>query len=249
MEPSRETKLRGCRAVWKIRLAFSMPTVLSVGECRISSGRRRLRIFSCRSAARTSSTKARFSVSALPPTIQVALPSASTVSTTASYWISAWTGSIGAPTVTTARTPGESRAAASTAAPPKECPMRMSAGVPRSAMNVHAAITSFAFTVNDPSPQSPSESPSPRASNRIIAMPSLANCLHMRAAAGQSLPSVNPWEKTPQPRMAPSGRSMTPVRVGPVQLGNVTRSAMREVYHLCAKGAGRGLPWSYEATT
>lgn len=73
--------------------------------------------------------------------------------------------------------------------------MRMSAGVPRSAMNVHAAITSFAFTVNDPSPQSPSESPSPRASNRIIAMPSLANCLHMRAAAGQSLPSVNPWGK------------------------------------------------------
>ena len=53
----------------------------------------------------------------------------------------------------------------------------------------------------------------------------------MRAEAGESLPSVNPCEKTPQPRQSPTGRSMIPARLGPVELGNVTRSAMPEVYH------------------
>ena len=62
-------------------------------------------------------------------------------------------------------------------------------------------------------------------------MPSLASCLQIRLAAGLSLPSVKPCENTPQPRAGPSGRSITPASIGPVALGNVTRSAMGEVYH------------------
>ena len=65
--PSSDTKLRGCRAARKISLALAMPTVLSVGECMTSSARRRVRICSRRSAARTSSMKCRLRVSALPP--------------------------------------------------------------------------------------------------------------------------------------------------------------------------------------
>jgi hypothetical protein len=99
-------------------------------------------------------------------------------------------------------------------------------------MNSHARTTSLTLTVNEPSPQSPSESPNPSASKRNMPMPSSASCLQMRAAAGESLPSVNPCEKTPQPRGSPAGRSMIPARLGPVELPNVTRSAMPEVYHL-----------------
>ncbi|BBX89452.1 hypothetical protein MBOE_11010 [Mycolicibacterium boenickei] len=62
-------------------------------------------------------------------------------------------------------------------------------------------------------------------------MPSAASCLQMREAAGESFPRVKPWENTPQPRTGPSGRSITPASVGPVELGNVTRSAMQVVYH------------------
>ena len=65
--PSSDTKLRGCRAARKISLALAMPTVLSVGECMTISARCRVRIRSRRSAAPTSSTKFRLSVSALPP--------------------------------------------------------------------------------------------------------------------------------------------------------------------------------------
>src|SRR6476469_690613 len=107
----------------------------------------------------------------------------------------------------------------------------MSAIVFCSAMNSHARMTSLTLTVNEPSPQSPSESPNPSASKRNMPMPSPASCLQIRAAAGESLPSVNPCEKTPQPRGTPTGRSMIPARSGPVELRKVTRSAMREVYH------------------
>jgi hypothetical protein len=110
-------------------------------------------------------------------------------------------------------------------------PDEVSAGVPSSAMNSHARTTSLTLTVNDQSPQSPSESPRPSASKRSMPMPSSASCLQMRAAAGESLPSVNPWEKTPQPRGSPAGRSMMPASRGPVELGKLTRSAMPEVYH------------------
>ena len=51
--------------------------VLSVGECRTSSARRRELMHSRRSAARTSSMKCRLRVSALPPTRNGASPSAS----------------------------------------------------------------------------------------------------------------------------------------------------------------------------
>ena len=82
--PSRDTKLRGCRAARKISLALAMPTVLSVGECITSSARWSVRIRSRRSAARTSSMKWRLRVSALPPIRNGASPSAMIRSTRAS---------------------------------------------------------------------------------------------------------------------------------------------------------------------
>src|ERR1700756_3322573 len=102
----------------------------------------------------------------------------------------------------------------------------MSAGVARSVMNSHALTMSSTLTMNDPSPHSPSDPPRPSASKRSMPMPSAASCLQIRAAAGESLPSVKPCEKTPQPRTAPSGTSMIPARSGPVELLNVTRSPM-----------------------
>ena len=60
-------------------------------------------------------------------------------------------------------------------------------------------------------------------------MPSAASCLQIRAAAGESFPSVKPCANTPQPRTVLSGTSMTPARFGPVELLNMTRSPMEEV--------------------
>src|SRR5215218_7268752 len=125
----------------------------------------------------------------------------------------------------TAATDGQSCAAASTADPPKECPTSRCASRPESVMNSTARTVSATLCENDPSPQSPSESPSPRLSKRSMPMPSLASCLQMRVAAGLSLPSVKPCANTPHPRTSPSGRSMRPARTGPVVLGNSTRSA------------------------
>ena len=66
-------------------------------------------------------------------------------------------------------------------------------------MNSTARTVSATLCENDPSPQSPSESPRPRLSKRSMPMPSLASCLQIRLAAGLSLPRVKPWAKTPQP--------------------------------------------------
>jgi len=95
---------------------------------------------------------------------------------------------------------------------------------PESFMNRTAWPVSATLWENEPSPQSPSESPSPRLSKRSMPMPSTASCLQIRLAAGQSLPSVNPWEKTPHPRQSPSGWSISPANRGPLVLGNQTRS-------------------------
>ena len=59
-------------------------------------------------------------------------------------------GRLGAATETTDRTPGDCRAAAMTAAPPHECPIRMSAGVARLAMNSQALTMSSTLTVTSP---------------------------------------------------------------------------------------------------
>src|SRR6478609_7203615 len=67
----------------------------------------------------------------------------------------------------------------------------------------------------------------PRLSKRSMPMPSLASCLQIRLAAGQSLPRVNPWANTPHPRTSPCGASMMPAKVGPVVLTKLTRSATR----------------------
>src|SRR4051812_37665375 len=55
-------------------------------------------------------------------------------------------------------------------------------------------------------------------------IPSRANCLLTRDAAGEFLPSVNPWTKIPQPRTSPSGRSIDPASSGPTTLLNLTSS-------------------------
>ncbi len=102
-------------------------------------------------------------------------------------------------------------------------------------MNSTARTVSATLCENDPSPQSPSESPRPRLSKRSIPTPSLASCLQMRLAAGLSLPRVNPWAKTPQPRTSPSGRSTRPARVGPVVLGKLTRSATCAILSLAGR--------------
>ena len=96
-------------------------------------------------------------------------------------------------------------------------------------MNSTARTVSATLLENEPSPQSPSESPRPRLSKRSIPTPSLASCLQIRLAAGLSLPSVKPWAKTPQPRTSRSGRSTRPASVGPLVLGNPTRSATRVI--------------------
>ena len=96
-------------------------------------------------------------------------------------------------------------------------------------MNRTAWAVSATLWENDPSPQSPSESPSPRLSKRSMPMPSPASCLQIRLAAGLSLPRVKPWENTPQPRTSPSGWSTSPARMGPLVLGNHTRSATRVI--------------------
>ena len=125
----------------------------------------------------------------------------------------------------TARTDSSWWAAAITAAPPKECPTRSRTSRPDSFMNRAAWAVSATLCENEPSPQSPSESPSPRLSKRSIPTPSLASCLQIRLAAGLSLPRVKPWENTPQPRIGPSGWSIRPASRGPLVLGNHTRSA------------------------
>ncbi len=56
-------------------------------------------------------------------------------------------------------------------------------------------------------------------------MPSLASCLQIRLAAGLSLPRVKPCENTPQPRTGATGWSTRPASLGPLVLGNQTRSA------------------------
>ena len=86
-------------------------------------------------------------------------------------------------------------------------------------MNRTAWAVSATLWENDPSPQSPSESPSPRLSKRSIPMPSLASCLQIRLAAGLSLPRVKPWENTPQPRIGPSGWSIRPGEPRPARAG------------------------------
>src|SRR5215213_7800171 len=96
-------------------------------------------------------------------------------------------------------------------------------------MNRVACAVSSTLCENEPSPQSPSESPSPRLSKRSMPMPSLANCLQMRLAAGESFPRVNPCAKTPQPLTVLAGLSMTPVSRGPLVLGNQTRSATSDI--------------------
>ena len=140
--------------------------------------------------------------------------------------------------LTTASTVGHSWAAAITAEPPKECPTSSLTSRPEAFMNSTARTVSATLCENDPSPQSPSESPRPRLSKRSIPTPSLASCLQMRLAAGLSLPRVNPWAKTPQPRSSPSGRSTRPARVGPVVLGNPTRSATRAMMSLHLRPRG-----------
>src|SRR6478609_11186385 len=125
----------------------------------------------------------------------------------------------------TATTVGQSCAAASTADPPNECPTSRWISRPEWFMNSTARTVSATLWENDPSPQSPSESPRPRLSKRSMPMPSAASCLHIRLAAGLSLPSVKPCAKTPQPRISPSGRSIAPASAGPVVLANETRSA------------------------
>ena len=121
-----------------------------------------------------------------------------------------------------------------TAEPPKECPTSSRTSRPEVFMYSTARAVSATLWENEPSPQSPSDSPRPRLSKRSMPMPSLASCLQIRLAAGESLPSVKPWAKTPHPRTSPSGRSTRPARVGPVVLGNFTRSATRVI--LSARG-------------
>ena len=96
---------------------------------------------------------------------------------------------------------------------------------PDSFMNIAAWMVSATFCENEPSPQSPSESPSPRLSKRSIPTPSRANSLQIRLAAGLSLPRVKPWENTPHPRIGTSGWSTRPASRGPLVLVNHTRSA------------------------
>src|SRR6266540_364502 len=127
--------------------------------------------------------------------------------------------------LTTARTESAWWAAAMTAAPPKECPTSSRTSRPDSFMNRTAWAVSATLWEKDPSPQSPSESPSPRLSKRSIPMPSLASCLQIRPAAGLSLPRVKPCENTAQPRTAAAGWSTRPASLGPLRLGNQTRSA------------------------
>src|SRR3954452_3268990 len=125
----------------------------------------------------------------------------------------------------TARTDSSWWAAAITEAPPKECPTRSRTVRPDSVMKRTAWPVSATLCENEPSPQSPSESPSPRLSKRSIPTPSLASCLQIRLAAGLFLPRVKPCENTPQPRIGPSGWSITPASRGPLVLGNQSLSA------------------------
>src|SRR6201991_4209285 len=142
----------------------------------------------------------------------------------------------------TALTVGQSWAPAITADPPNECPTSKLTSRPESFMNSTARTVSSTLCENDPSPQSPSESPSPRLSKRSMPMPSPASCLQIRLAAGQSLPRVKPWAKTPQPRTSPSGTSMRPASSGPVLLTKLTRSATRIILSLQAAGRGSARP-------
>src|SRR3954451_8369250 len=127
--------------------------------------------------------------------------------------------------LTTARTASTRWAAAITAAPPKEWPTSSWTARPVPSMKRTASAVSPTLWEKEPSPQSPSEAPSPRLSKRSMPMPSLASCLQMRLAAGESFPRVKPWAKTPHPRTVPWGRSTRPASRGPLVLGNHTRSA------------------------
>src|SRR3954454_5425897 len=106
-------------------------------------------------------------------------------------------------------------------------------------MNRVAWAVSATLCENEPSPQSPSESPRPRLSKRSIPTPSLASCLQIGLAAGLFLPSVKPCENTPQPRVGPSGWSITPASRGPLVLGNQTLSATSVILSSRTRGGRR----------
>ena len=215
--PSSETKLRGWRAVWKMVLAFSIPTVLSVGECSTMSGLCSCRMQSVRSAFSRSSTKCRRISTRLPPRSTSALPSLRIRSSAASKTWATCLGEKGAPTVATAFSSGICRAADSTAAPPNEWPTSNDTRRSESRMNSAALTVSATLWLKDPSDHIPADSPSPTLSNRSMPTPLSARALHIRDADGLSLPRVKPWENTPQPFTGPSGRSTTPERSSPVE--------------------------------
>jgi hypothetical protein len=91
-------------------------------------------------------------------------------------------------------------------------------------MNSAAFTVSATLWLKEPADHSPAEPPRPRLSNRSIPTPLSASALHILDAEGASLPSVNPWEKTPQPLTGPSGMSMMPESISPVEPAKETFS-------------------------
>ena len=221
--PSSDTKLRGCRAVRKISLAFLIPTVLSVGEHYDQRPFQRADLFA--QVAR-------------PDVLDEVPPQGERLAADQERRLPFGEDSFHKRVVVVLHVPGIVRRADAghrthqlepagrspphrrRSVPPGARTMR-----PDSFMNIAAWMVSATLCENEPSPQSPSESPSPRLSKRSIPTPSRANSLQIRLAAGLSLPRVKPWENTPHPRIGTSGWSTRPASRGPLVLVNHTRSA------------------------
>jgi hypothetical protein len=91
-------------------------------------------------------------------------------------------------------------------------------------MNSAAFTVSATLWLKDPADHSPADPPNPRLSKRSMPTPLSARALHIRDAEGASLPSVKPCEKTPQPFTGPSGMSMIPESISPVDPAKETFS-------------------------
>ena len=135
-------------------------------------------------------------------------------------------GSNGAAIVTTAFTEAIRSAAAITAAPPSEWPIRI-AGAPMLLSRYAAAATrSSTLAVKWLSANAPSLTPRPVKSKRSVAIPCSASARLTRRAPWLRAVQVKQCANTATARIRPGGSSIDPASITPAALGNRTSCFM-----------------------
>ncbi len=149
---------------------------------------------------RISSRKARFMVKGRPPSCTSAEPLMLMSSTCCAKLCVTFSGSQGAPMVTTALTLAMCLAPLSTAAPPNEWPISTSGAKPMRVRCSLASTKSCTLDVKWVFANSPSECPKPVKSKRSTANPSALKRCAMRLAAGMSFEQVKQCANKTQPK-------------------------------------------------